>query len=67
MELGEVSPARPVIGNEDDVNTSTVRRLVIVAALSAFALSATIVGFTLEEQGKWPFPEKIHSSRVVLD
>lgn len=67
MEMGPVSPARPVSGDVNVVDASTLRRLVIVAALCAFGLSATFVGFQLEERGVWPFPENVHSSKIVLD
>ncbi len=67
MEGGKVSPATPVNGDDNTVDASTVRRLVIVMVFGALALAATFVGFSLEKQGVWPFNDDTPSVRIVVD
>ena len=66
----EIGPDRPENGLTDDLpatDSSTVRRLVIVAGACLLGLAAAWAGFTLEEQGKWPFGDETPSARIVLD
>lgn len=67
METGSDSPMPSRKEQDAYTEATTLRRMVIAAMVCVLALVATIVGFSLEEHGTWPFKDEAPATRIVLD